>query len=133
MDDDSLIAAAAGVLRPRLVKDRLFGDVAAAVESATGRIYTGVCVDTPGWGLCAERSAIASMITAGEYEVRKVVAVWKNRQTGHLHILPPCGICREFIRSVDERNLDATIILGKNKYATLQELLPRHAWPEPSE
>lgn len=46
MDDDALIAAAASVLKLHFVKDRLFGDVAAAVQSAGGHIYTGVCVDT---------------------------------------------------------------------------------------
>jgi cytidine deaminase len=131
VDDDSLIAAAAGVLRPRLVKDRLFGDVAAAVESATGRIYAGVCVDTSSWGLCAERSAIAAMITAGEYEIRKIVAVWKNPETGDLHVLPPCGICREFMRSVDERNLKAAIVLSGSQSVMLEDLLPYHEWPEP--
>ena len=29
-------------------------------------------------GFCAEHSAIAAMITAGEYKIKKIVAVWKK-------------------------------------------------------
>ena len=57
---------------------RLHGDVAAAVLGKNGEIYLGVCVDTPSSGLCAERSALAAMITDGEYGFEKVVAVWQD-------------------------------------------------------
>ena len=40
------------------------GGVAAAVLSASGKIYTGVCIDTCSTlGICAERNAIFNMIT----------------------------------------------------------------------
>lgn len=130
MDDPELITCAASVLHPHAAKGRLFGDVGAAILSASGHVYTGVSVDTPSWGLCAERSAMAAMITAGEYKIGKVVAVWKDEHSGKLHILPPCGVCREFIRSVDESNLEAQVILGRGKAIKLRELLPLHEWPE---
>jgi cytidine deaminase len=132
MIEDELIAAAETVLQPYTTKGgRLFGDVGAAVLSSGGNVYVGVCVDTPGWGLCAERSAIAAMITAGEYKIQKVVAVWRDERTGKLYVLPPCGICRDFMRNVDEENLEAEVILGRRKTAKLKELIPFHEWPEP--
>ena len=64
------------------------------------------------------------MITAGLYRISQIVAVWRNDQTDRLQVLPPCGICRDFMRSLDEGNLEARIVLGPLKSATLRELLP---------
>lgn len=42
------------------------GCVAAAIESESGKIYTGVCIDTASTlGICAERNALFHMITCG--------------------------------------------------------------------
>ena len=50
------------------------GGVAAAILSSSGRIYTGVCVDTCSTlGICAKRNAIFSMLTNGEQEICKVL------------------------------------------------------------
>lgn len=131
MNNDELISAAGSILSPHTVKGRLFGDVGAAILSSSGRLFMGVSVDTPSWGLCAERCALATMIAAGEYGFRKGVAVWRDPATHLLHILPPCGICREFMRGIDDGNLDSEIILGRDHTARLRELLPSHEWPAP--
>ena len=49
----------------RQISDHLeAGVVAAAVLSNTGRIYTGVCIDTAcTLGVCAERNALFNMIS----------------------------------------------------------------------
>ena len=130
MHNQQLIQIAASMLKPRKVADRVFADVGAAVLSEAGDVFAGVSVDTPGWGLCAERSAIAAMITAGQYRIRKVVAVWRD-SSGRLYILPPCGICREFMRAIDTGNLETEIILGGEHTAPLKRLLPMHEWPSP--
>ena len=131
MTNEALIKAAEAVLRPHTTKQgRVFGDVGAAVLTVRGTVYTGVAVDTPSWGLCAERAAIAAMITAGEYEAAKLVAVWRDKDS-KLYVLPPCGVCREFLRSVDEANLETDIVLGKQETKKLAELLPSHDWPKP--
>lgn len=130
MNNTELIREAEKVLRPLKTNDRLHGDVAAIVLSNNGKIYKGVCVDTPSWGLCAERSALASMISDGEYKFNKVVAVWKDDKTNKLHVLPPCGHCRQFMRDISESNMDSEIILGTDKSAKLMQLLPFHEWPE---
>ena len=126
-----LITAAQSVVNPHAVGDRLFGDVGAALVTDRGNRYLGVCIDTgSGTGFCAEHSAIAAMVTAGEYRIRTIVAVWRD-QAGRLYVLPPCGRCREFIRQVDPGNLDTQVILGETGSRTLGELLPAHDWPEP--
>ncbi|MDE5771807.1 MAG: cytidine deaminase [Ruminococcus sp.] len=69
------------------------GEVSAAILSASGRIYTGVCIDTCSTlGICAERNAIFNMITNGENEIDKVLAVMPDGKTG-----TPCGACRELM------------------------------------
>ncbi len=73
------------------------------------------------------------MITNREYQVRKIVAVWEDDESGRLHILPPCGGCREFLRSIDGSNLETEVVLGTKKTSTLSELLPEHDWPAPIE
>ncbi len=59
-----------------------------------------------------------------------LVAVWRT-QRGRLHVLPPCGRCREFIRQVDPGNLDTTVVLSRGRNAPLRDLLPAHEWPDP--
>ena len=129
---EDLIKAAERVLRPyRTTSGRLFGDVGAAVLSESGQVFTGVCIDTAGWGLCAERAALAAMITAGEYRFQKIVAVWRDERERKLFVLPPCGTCREFMRAIDEMNLDAEVILDRHKTSRVRDMLPHHQWPEP--
>ena len=69
------------------------GCVSAAILACSGKIYTGVCVDTcSSLGICAERNAIFNMITNGESEIRKVLALMPDGKTG-----APCGACRELM------------------------------------
>lgn len=98
--------------------------VAAAIESDSGRIYTGVCIDVAcSMGFCAEHAAVAAMVTAGETRVRRVAAVHEGGE-----IVAPCGRCREFLYQIDHGNLDAEVLLGSG-VVTLGQLLP-HIWTE---
>jgi cytidine deaminase len=126
-----LIATAARHLNPHRTGDRLFGDVAATLVTDTGAVFSGVCIDTAsGTGFCAEHAAIAAMVTAGEYRIAQIVAVWRD-QSGAIYVLPPCGRCRELIRQVDPGNLDTDVILGAEESLRLRDLLPNHEWPSP--
>ena len=59
------------------------GGVAAAVLSASGKIYTGVCIDTCcTLGICAERNAIFNMITNGDDKISRVLAIMPDGKTG---------------------------------------------------
>lgn len=134
MDNKSLIKTAESVLNKYTdTHGRMHGDVGAAVLSKNGKVYTGVCVDTPSWGLCAERSALAAMITDREYDFQKVVAVWRDDKTGKLHALPPCGHCLQFMRDISESNMEAEVVLSLDKSEPLKNLIPLHEWPKPIE
>ena len=125
--NEELIKQARSVVRPRKVGDRLFGDVGCALVTDRGNLYLGVCIDTgSGTGFCAEHSAIAAVVTAGEYRIRKIVAVWGQGEG--TYILSPCGRCREFIHQVDEANLDTEVILDVDRVIRLAELLPYSDW-----
>ena len=55
------------------------GGVAAAVLSESGKIYTGVCVDTAcTLGVCAETNELFNMITNGETKILRVLAVMSD-------------------------------------------------------
>lgn len=91
---ENLYEAAKLALNARRISDYVTaGEVSAAILSKTGRIYTGVCIDTCSTlGICAERNAIFNMITNGEQEIDKVLAMLPDGSTG-----APCGACRELM------------------------------------
>lgn len=108
--------------KPRKLSETMdAGWVGAAVLSAGGNLYTGVCIDTAcSLGLCAERSALAAMFTAGEYAPRRVCAVSADGR-----VLPPCGACREFMTQMGEGAGETEILLDREgRTARLRELVP---------
>ena len=117
-----LIEAARGVCEEfSLGNNFSAASVGAAIRTAEGNIYTGVCIDlASGLGFCAEVSAVAEMLKHRETRITDVVAVSRDG------VLPPCGRCREMIAQVDKRNLDCRVILGEDRATTLRQLLPDH-------
>jgi cytidine deaminase len=106
----------------RLRENFSAGSVGAAVLTAEGNIYTGICIDLAcGLGFCAEVAAVAEMLKARETHVLAVVAV---STAGVLSA--PCGRCRETIAQVDTQNLDCVVILGDDREVPLRALLPEH-------
>lgn len=91
---NDLYDAAKAVQNGREISERIYaGGVAAALESVSGKIYVGVCVDTScTLGICAERNAMFNMITNGESEIKRVLAIMPDGKCG-----APCGACREFM------------------------------------
>lgn len=131
MDNAVMINAAVQRLNPHHNGDRVFGDVASMLLTPKGSAFFGVCIDTAcGTGFCAEAAAIGAMVTAGEYAIAQIVAVWRD-DDGAVVVLPPCGRCRQFIRQIDPANLETQVVLGTDDTASLRDLLPRHEWPRP--
>ena len=103
--------------------------VGAAVRAASGRVYAGCNVENAAYpqGWCAETSAIAAMVSAGERRITAVLTVAGGELVGTC-----CGGCRQKIRefadldvpvwSCDPHGLRATFTLG--------ELLPHSFGPE---
>ena len=119
-----LYAAAKAVLNPRQVSKMIeAGGVAAAIEAVSGKIYVGVCVDTAcTLGVCAERNAIFNMLTNGETELRRVLAIG-----GRGKALPPCGACREMMAQLmpeKYREVEVMLDCESGRVVTLGELTP---------
>ena len=123
-DWDRMLAAAKAVQNERKVSEYVdAGGVAAAILSASGRIYTGVCVDTCcTLGICAERNAIFNMLTNGEQEIRKVLAIMPDGRCG-----APCGACRELMAQLmpeTYRTIEIMMDYTGGRVTTLGELTP---------
>lgn len=125
MEFEKLLETARNTLNSRQLEENAWaGQVAAALVTDKGNVYTGVCIDVPcSMGFCAEHAAIAAMVTAGESHIARIVAV--KQDTG---IVAPCGRCREFMYRIHHSNLDTEILLASGVY-TLRDLLP-HIWTE---
>lgn len=91
---NEMYEAANSVLNERRISEYVScGEVSAAILSKSGKIYTGVCIDTCSTlGICAERNAIFNMITNGEQEIDKVLCILPDGSNG-----TPCGACRELM------------------------------------
>ena len=95
MDDwGKLYRAAEKIQNSRVVSPFIeVGGVAAALLTVQGNIYTGICIDTAcSLGLCAERNAIANMLTNGESKIVKMLIIMPDGKIGL-----PCGACRELM------------------------------------
>lgn len=98
------------------------GGVGAAILTLGHNIYTGVCIDTAcSLGMCAERNAIANMITNGEEKIKKLVCVDSRGEVGF-----PCGACREFLMQLSRDSKDIEILknIETKEVVKLKELVP---------
>ena len=125
-----MLQAAKAVWNGRQVSEYVScGEVSAAILSKSGRIYTGVCVDTCSTlGICAERNAIFNMLTNGEQEIERVLAVLPDGTGG-----APCGACRELMVQLMPDDYPAVRVLLDNetgRETTLGELTPEW-WIQP--
>lgn len=102
--------------------------VGAAIETAGGRVFAGANVENASYGatLCAERSAVAAMVAAGERVIARV-AVY----TEAAELTMPCGICRQVLV---EFGRGATVVVASKdgaKVSSLSELFPHPFLFEP--
>lgn len=97
--------------------------VGAAVLGSDGNVYTGVNVENASFGLtiCAERSAVANMVTAGCREIKSVAVATKDGGT-------PCGMCLQTLLQFSPRPAEVDVACvneaGETKRYTLADLLP---------
>lgn len=121
---NELYSAAKAVINPRNVSEFVeAGGAGAAIEADSGKIYTGVCVDSAcTLGVCAERNAIFNMITCGESKIRRVIAVDRGGKA-----IPPCGACRELMTQLmpeDYKGVEIMLDYENGRIVTLGELTP---------
>ena len=103
------------------------GGVAAAILTKKGNIYVGVCIDTAcTLGMCAERNAVANMITCGESRITRLVCIKGNDIVGS-----PCGSCRELLMQLDRNSGDIEILTDQNNLSSVKlKLLVPDWWAE---
>lgn len=97
--------------------------VGAAIRSSSGAIYAGCNIENASFpeGWCAETSAIAHMVTAGEREIAEilVMAAKKDKAT-------PCGGCRQRIAEFAKAETPVHLCDGNGvvETITIAQLLP---------
>ena len=82
-----------------------------------------MCVDTCSTlGICAERNAIFNMITNGESEILRVLAIMPDGKSG-----APCGACRELMVQLmpdNYKNIEILLDYENERTITLGEITP---------
>ena len=119
--DHELIDAAKAVIRKNFENGR--HQVGAAIRTKSGRIYSGVHLESPGIDICAEPIALGMAISNGEREFESIVAVGSGSDRKY-RVLSPCGVCRELIKFYGE---DISVIFvgdGDLKKCRAKDLLP---------
>jgi cytidine deaminase len=95
--------------------------VGAAIKSESGRIFCGCNVENASYGatMCAERSAIFGLVSAGERQVTHVCVYAPGEP-----MAMPCGMCRQVI---SEFCVDAPVLVAGPRGVlrrSFAELLP---------
>lgn len=96
--------------------------VGAAVETEDGSIFGGGNVENVAYpqSICAERSAVASAVSAGHRRLRRVYVVADPAAT-------PCGGCRSVIAEFGAPDTEIIVagLDGAERRFRLDELLPQ--------
>ena len=93
-----------------------------AAVFAGGEIYEGVNIENAAYGatICAERSALAAAVSAGERDIDAIAVVGDSESP-----TVPCGCCRQ---ALAEFNPEMRVVMGGRTdevlVMTLDELLP---------
>lgn len=120
--------------RLREVRDRAYvpysgHPVGAALEAPDGRLFFGCNVEIANYkGLCAEASAIAAMVSAGQQSIRQLYVIGPGE-----HLCTPCGDCRQRIREFASPETRIHVLDGEGetlKSYGMEELLPDSFGPE---
>jgi cytidine deaminase len=97
--------------------------VGAALEEASGRVFTGCNIENATYGLtiCAERVAVFKGVSEGARKFARI-AVAADTES----LTPPCGACRQILW---EFCGDIEVVLvnprGKSETVKLKDIFPR--------
>jgi len=122
MDWSPLIDAAEAVRRNAYAPFSEF-KVGAAVQTQSGRIFSGCNVENRSFGatICAERFAVGSAIAAGDTRVEGVVVVTDTSPPS-----PPCGLCLQVLAEFGDAKLPILLLnlKGERLESQLADFLP---------
>ena len=100
--------------------------VGAAILDENGQIHSGANVENAAYpiGHCAEASAIAAMIMAGQRKIVKIAVAGGNGQDGML--CTPCGGCRQKIAefALPDTPVVMATLGGATATVAVRDLLP---------
>lgn len=105
--------------------------VAAALRSESGAIYTGIHLGSRRINVCAESGAIANAEMARDSGIRTIVAVCKDDE-GRIVVTNPCGVCREMMTTYGP-NAYVIVDLGGLVRKVHASLLMPNPWMFPHE
>lgn len=100
--------------------------VGAALLAKSGKVYLGCNIENASFSptICAERSAFASAVSAGEREFL-ALAVTGGRDGVIGEPFFPCGVCRQVIREFCADDFPIYVLTGSEILSlTLSDLLP---------
>lgn len=135
--DQALLDAASALIRQRYAVGR--HHIAAAARTKSGKIFTGLHLDTyvGRASVCAEPIAVSQALVAGGAEdpIEAIISVRHPRPTEQnqaIQVVAPCGICREMLRDFapEARVLLADEAGGLKAYSTA-DLLPHKYHRQP--
>jgi cytidine deaminase len=121
MQCDNLIRAASAVRKQAYAPYSGFA-VGAAVQCKSGAVFVGSNIENISYGLtiCAERTAVASAVAAGEREFVAIAVVADTNEP-----IVPCGACRQFLAEfARELVIVSATVRGDQKIENLSHLLP---------
>ena len=101
-------------------------NVGAALLCKNGKIYKGCNVENASYGatMCAERSAIASAISASERDFVAIAIVGGENMSSDKPAFP-CGICRQVFAELCDDDFDIVLCSDeKAKIYKLDKLFP---------
>ena len=96
--------------------------VGAAVQCKSGAVFAGSNIENISYGLtiCAERTAVASAVAAGEREFVAIAVVADTNKP-----IVSCGACRQFLAQfAPELIIVSATVRGGQKIENLSHLLP---------
>ena len=101
--------------------------VGAALLSESGKVYIGCNIENASFSptICAERSAFASAVSAGERRF-SALAVCGGKDGKLQNAFYPCGVCRQVIREFCADDFPIYVLAeeGRIHSLTLADLLP---------
>lgn len=105
--------------------------VGACVQAEDGSLFVGCNVENASYGLtiCAERSAIFSLIAAGKKRINAIALVGSGDE-----LCTPCGACRQVIREFATPNTPIYLCDARTQKIVettdIATLLPKSFGPE---
>lgn len=103
--------------------------VGAALETKSGKIYTGCNIENAAYtpSNCAERTAFFKAVSEGEKEFLRIAIAGGPETAGTLGSCPPCGVCRQVMTEFcDPDSFEVILGGGSEEFQVLllRELIP---------